>query len=343
MKNILIFQPYLSTRALSSGTLERQFRFLSLGKQHKVYALLDISEKDYGETLENSWVTPVYANLGNYESMINAVKQIQNDFNFEELYIARTYCTPVKQEDIDALKCFEGEATKDFRYLRNYVPIEFSSYGLQVKHMVYDPLELMYDELIPKEQYQKYSSMNNVDNALPHMFADFGYYDKDKEVSLEEKELNFVFGGTAPDEKREKWLKDLYDLNAFDKNKVFIRTKSIDNLVPNAEYEMLASKALFTYVLPSYNPKCMSFTRMLLALSQGTIPLLHPENNLDCLFGYGFEMRDTLKLFFKSLIISIEDLKEMLSRDRKLLLSIYKSRLSFWHNTTYHQWLKDRV
>ena len=343
MKNILIFQPYLSTRALSSGTLERQFRFLSLGKQHKVYALLDTSEKDYAETLIGSWVIPICADLSTYESMINAVKQIQNDFNFEELYIARTYCTPVKQEDIDALKCFEGEATKDFRYLRNYVPIEFSSYGLQVKHMVYDPLELMYDELIPKEQYQKYSSMNNVDNALPHMFADFGYYDKDKEVSLEDKELNFVFGGTAPDEKREQWLKDLYDLNAFDKNKVFIRTKSIDNLVPNAEYETLASKALFTYVLPSYNPKCMSFTRMLLALSQGTIPLLHPENNLDCLFGYGFEMRDTLKPFFKSLIISIEDLKEILSRDRQLLLAMYKIRLRFWRNTTYYQWLKDRV
>ena len=343
MKNILIFQPYLSTRALSSGTLERQFRFLSCGKQHKVYALLDTSEKDYGETLENSWVTPIYANLDNYESMIAQIRQMQNDFHFEELYVARTYCTPVKQEDIETLKCFEGEATKDFRYLRNYVPIEFSSYGLQVKHMVYDPLELMYEKLIPKEQYQKYSSMNNVDNTLPHMFADFGYYDKDKEVSLEDKELNFVFGGTAPHEKREQWLKDLYDLNASDKNRVFIRTKVIDNLVPNAEYEMLASRALFTYVLPSYNPKCMSFTRMLLALSQGTIPLLHPENNLDCLFGYGFEMRDTLKLFFKSLIISIEDLKEMLSRDRELLLEIYKSKLSSWHALTYYQWLKDRV
>lgn len=343
MKNILIFQPYLSTRALSSGTLERQFRFLSLGKQHKVYALLDLSERDYAETLKDSWINPICANLHNYESMISTVEELQSIHSFEELYIARTYCTPVKQEDIDALKCFEGEATKDFRYLRNYVPIEFSSYGLQVKHMVYDPLELMYDELIPKEQYQKYSSMNNVDNALPHMFADFGYYDKDKEVSLEDKELNFVFGGTAPDEKREQWLNELYKLNEDLENRVFIRTKSIDNLVPNAEYEMLASKALFTYVLPSYNPKCMSFTRMLLALSQGTIPLLHPENNLDCLFGYGFEMRDTLKLFFKSLIISIEDLKEILSRDRKLLLSIYKSRLRFWHNTTYYQWLKDRV
>lgn len=342
MKNILIFQPYLSTRALSSGTLERQFRFLSLGKQHKVYALLDISEKDYGETLENSWVTPVYANLDNYESMINAVKQIQNDFNFEELYIARTYCTPVKQEDIDALKCFEGEATKDFRYLRNYVPIEFSSYRLQVKHMVYDPLELMYDELIPKEQYRKYSSMNNVDNALPHMFADFGYYDKDKEVSLEDKELNFVFGGTAPDEKREQWLKELYKFNEDLENRVFVRTKYTDNLVPNAEYETLASKALFTYVLPSYNPKCMSFTRMLLALSQGTIPLLHPDNNLDCLFGYGFEMRDTLKSFFESLIIDIKDL-EVLLQSKKDSKEFYQSRLTAWHNTTYYQWLKDRV
>lgn len=343
MKNILIFQPYLSTRALSSGTLERQFRFLSLGKQHKVYALLDISERDYAETLKDSWVIPICADLSTYESMINAVKQIQNDFNFEELYIARTYCTPVKQEDIDALKCFEGEATKDFRYLRNYVPIEFSSYGLQVKHMVYDPLELMYDELIPKEQYQKYSSMNNVDNALPHMFADFGYYDKDKEVSLEDKELNFVFGGTAPDEKREQWLKDLYDLNASDKNRVFIRTKVIDNLVPNAEYEMLASRALFTYVLPSYNPKCMSFTRMLLALSQGTIPLLHPENNLDCLFGYGFEMRDTLKPFFEGLIMPMSKLEAMLSLSEFTKKSYYKTLLDAWHNTTYYQWLKDRV
>lgn len=342
MKNILIFQPYLSTRTISSGTLERQFRFLSLGKQHKVYALLDISEKEYAETLRDSWVIPICADINNYESMISKVKELQETYSFEELYVARTYCTPVRKEDIETLKYFEGEATLDFRYIRNYIPIEFSSYGVQVKHMVYDPLELMYDELIPKEQYQKYSSMNNVDGALPHLFADFGYYDKDKEVPEDKKDLLFVFGGTSPDAKRDAWLNELYKFNEDFENRVFIRTKDRNNLVPNARYEELASRALFTYVLPSYNPKCMSFTRMLLALSQGTIPIIHPENNLDCLFGYGFEMRDTLRLFFESLIMDIKDLRFLL-QSKKDSKEFYQFRLTAWHNTTYYQWLKDRV
>lgn len=340
MRNVLIFQPYLSTRTLSSGTLERQFRFLKESKNTKVYALLDESEKDYGSTL--LWAMPIYADLTSLDSMTKAVQQYQKRLNFDELYIARTYCTPVKQEDIDALKCFDGEVTKDFRYLRNYIPIEFASYGVKVNHMVYDPLELMYDQLIPKEQYQKYSSMNNVDGALPHLFADFGYYDGQyKEIPFVDKKLDFVFGGTAPDEKREQWLTQLYNLNC-DKRKVFVRTKSIEDLVPNDEYEKLASTALFTYVLPSYNPKCMSFTRMLLALSQGTIPLLHPENNLDCLFGYGFEMREPLKKFFKSLIIGIDELKELLL-DEDACYDKYLDLLKKWQKNAYYKWLNDRL
>ena len=184
--------------------------------------------------------------------------------------------------------------------------------------------------------------MINVDSALPHLFADFGYFDKNKELSRDNKNLLFVFGGTSFEENREALLEKLYSLNTTDTCKIYIRTKNMDNLIPNEQYEDEVSRALFTYVLPSYSPKHMSFTRMLLALSQGTIPLIHPQNNLDCLFGRGFEMRESLRPFFKNLIMFIGDVK-MLLKNEKLCNDIYNELLSQWHSTDYYKWLKDRV
>lgn len=340
METVIIYQPYLSTRKLSSNTIDRQFRFLTCNKNRKIYALFGSMEKEYVESLENTWFEPILENIENEPEIV--IENIIEKYKPDAMYIARTYFTPCKPEDIENLRDFDSDKNADWRIARNFIPLGLANHGIKINHMVYDPLEVKYDDLIDKSLYQKYSSMNNVEGALPHMFADFGYYDKDNEVPFEDKNLLFVFGGTSFEEKRAKQLHKLHSLAAMEGNKVYIRTKDFDNLIPNEQYEDEVSRALFTYTLPSYDPKHMSFTRMLLALSQGTIPLLHPDNNIDCLFGRGFDMRDTLKPFFKKLIMYIGDLKLMLE-NKALCEKVYKELLADWHNTDYYQWLKDRV
>lgn len=335
MRNVLVFQPYLSTRKLSSNTIERQFRFLTKEKSTNVFVLLDKKEK---ECIDNISSRVLLANLS--MNIDDTVKELQKLYNFDEIYIARTYFTPVKQEDIDYLKN-ENWPLTDFRYHRNYLPIAFSKLGVKVTHVIYDPLELKYDELISNNLYRKVSSMNNVENAKPHLFADYGYYDKNEEIALCDKQYDFTFGATAVDKEREQLLHDIhYNISRISNANIYLRTSLIDTLVSNEIYEDKVSKSLFTYTIPSYDPKHMSFTRMLLALSQGTIPLLHPDNNLDCLFGEGFECRDSLKEFFKSLIMSIKDLRILLTSTDRQKVRFYMSIMNDWHNTDYYKWLQ---
>lgn len=332
-QNTLIFQPYLSNRKLSSGTLERQFRFLKFREDIKVYALLDISEVDYAEELKKSnWATPIV--MQDFcDNVITNVKFLQEKHNFQELYIARTYFTPCTKEQKEHLKNFDFPSEDD-KYWRNWVPVEFAKHGIKVNHVVYDPLELNYIDIIPEELYTMYSSMNNVENAKPHDFADLGYYDAGKEVK--NKKFLFTFGATAVEESRAKLITSIYEtLKDVESCNVFIRTKDFDNIVDNKEYEELTSKSMFTYTIPSYDPKYMSFTRMLLALSQGTIPLIHPDNNLDCLFGKDFEYRQSLKEFFKDLIVVPDNIIYFCNKER------YKSLLEKWHNTEYYNMLQQ--
>lgn len=331
-RNVLIFQPYLSNRKLSSGTLERQFRFLKYRDDVKVYALLDISEVDYAEELrKNDWVTPIV--MQDFcDNVITNVKFLQEKHKFEEIYIARTYFTPCTQEQKEHLKNFDFSGDDD-RYWRNWVPVEFSKLGVQIKHIVYDPLELNYTGIIPDSLYAMYSSMNNVENACPHDFADLGYYDVNKEVK--DKQFLFTFGATAVEDSRAALITSIYEsLKDIESCNVFIRTKDFDNIIDNKEYEELTSKSMFTYTIPSYDPKYMSFTRMLLALSQGTIPLIHPDNNLDCLFGEGFEYRDSLKDLFKELVIVPDNIIYFCNKKN------YESLLEKWHNTEYYNMLQ---
>lgn len=342
MGNIVIFQPYLSNRPTSSGTVERQFRFLkSRIPNQEIYALFDSTEDTYAETLRHSWIKPI---IKPYllDTCTSFIRKLVKDYNITELYIARTYFTPCKEENIKHLRKFDWDA-KDDRYWRDWIPMLFAEQGVKVYHMIYDPLELQYDSLIEKEKYKRFSSMNNVPGAEPHIFADLGYYDINKEIEVNKKDITFCFGGTAMSEDRANLLKELYKLNEIDKCKVFIRTKDTNNLVDNSIYEDITSKALFTYTIPSQNPKYVSFTRMLLALSQGTIPLIHPDNNLDCLFGKDFEFRDDLKKFFNELIISSEDLIQLLQKDFKELKELYSQYLYLWYNTKYYKWLQENV
>lgn len=341
MEKVLIFQPYLSNRKLSSSTIERQFRFLTNDKNKRVYVLLDKSEVEYAHRLaENTDFYPIVLDylLDNVNA---AVDNLIDLYDFKELYIARTYFTPCTKEVIDGFKTLTIE--KDDRYWRNLVPIKFALYGRQVHHMIYDPLEMQYDELIDSKFYHKYSSMSNVDGAKTHPFADLGYYDKNKEVPLLDKIYKFTFGGTAFSKEREALIQSIYDkVGSLNKCGVFIRTSSFDNLVPNEEYEDLTSKSLFTYTIPSQCDKYMSFTRMLLALSQGTIPFIHPDNNLDCLFGEGFEFRDDLRSFFKELTISVEMLQRFMSTmSMTKLMSLNAEYMDTWHNTEYYSWLQN--
>lgn len=332
-QNVLIFQPYLSNRKLSSGTLERQFRFLKYREDFKVYALLDISESDYAEELRKvGWLTPIV--MQDFcDNVVSNVKFLQEKYNFSNMFVARTYFTPCTEEQKMHLKNFDFPSEDD-RYWRNWVPIEFSKLGVKVNHIIYDPLELNYTGIILDELYQKYSSMNNVEAACPHDFADLGYYDGNKEVL--KKDYVFTFGATAVEEQRAKLITSIYDnLKSLHKYNVFIRTKDFDNIVDNKEYEDLTSKSMFTYTIPSYDPKYMSFTRMLLALSQGTIPLIHPDNNLDCLFGKGFEYRESLKDFFKKLIVVPDNIVYFCTKEH------YESLLNEWHNTEYYNMLKE--
>lgn len=343
MINVLIFQPYLSTRKLSSNTLERQFRFLKYRKDTKVYALFDISEKEYADTLQNTWITPLVVNITTNPTF--KPKDLQKQYNFQALYIARTYFTPATKEHIENLKYFEWDAADD-RYWRDLVPMLFAKLNVPVNQMIYDPLELKYDELIDSELYKKYSSMNNVEGAKCHNFADLGYYDKNKEVPVEDKIYDFTFGATAicSDYGRGEVIKSLYNsFHCLQKVNMFIRVDDIDTLVPNDKYEDLTRKSLFTYTIPSQNPQYVSFTRMLLALSQGTMPLVHPDNNLGCLFGEGFEYRDSLKDFFDKLIYSPEQLEHLLRASDSLKIETYKRLLDEWHQTEYYQWLQEQV
>lgn len=338
MKNVLIFQPYLSNRKLSSNTLERQFRFLKYIGNCKVFALLDTTESDYAETLvQCGWISPIVIDLHNLK--LDAVRQIQKDYNFDTVYISRTYFTPSTQEVIDNLKNMTFDKS-DFRYWRNYVPIELAKMGTKIEHMIYDPLETTYEQIIDALKYKKYSSMHNVKDARIHDFADLGYYDKDKEII--NKQYKFTFGGTAFSEERADLITSIYDkLNSIKYCNVFIRTDAMDNTISNDKYEELTALSMFTYTIPSQDKQYMSFTRMLLALSQGTIPLIHPDNNLDCLFAKeDSDFRSSLKDFFKELIINVDDLKELLNNG-VLATKRYDELLDMWHETEYFKMLQE--
>lgn len=339
MSNVLIFQPYLSNRPTSSGTLERQFRFLKRSKIKKVFALLTEEEKDYAKILEQSgWITPLTINLNYIEQQI---EELDRTYDFTELYITRTYFTPVKQENIEILRDFNS-TVEDYKYKRDYIPIAFSKRGVHVSHLIYDPLELQYDDLIYSNRYTKFSSMVNVDGATPHCFADLGYYDKDFKVP--NKEYLFTFGGTSMSQERTDLLLSIQKaVELLKGTNVFLRVPNFDNLVDNSIYEDLVSKSLFTYTIPSQNPKYMSFTRMLLALSQDTMPMVHPANNLDCLFGPGFEFRDTtLRDFITDLICPLDSLADLLS-DEVRSSRRYHELLDHWHSTKYYQWLQENL
>ena len=339
MKNVLIFQPYLSNRKLSSGTIERQCRFLKYEKDIKVYALFDESEREYAETLKGSWIEPIIKE--NLCDMLKVVPELQQQYNFKDMYVVRPYFTPCTEKQIEELKTFSFDATDD-RYWRDSIPLEFClHYGVMLYQVVYDPLEVQYDKIVGLGRIIKYSSMNNVENAKPHLFADLGYYDKDNEVHLKDKIFKFTFGATSVEPNRTKMLMEIYNsiVGTPDCN-LYLRAGDIDTLVPNNVYEYNTSKSLFTYTIPSYDPKHVSFTRMLLALSQGTIPLIHPDNNLDCLFGSGFEVRDSLRNFFKALIKSPEELEDLLIKDFEDLKVDYLKYLDYWHCTNYYMWLQ---
>lgn len=342
MKNVMIFQPYLSNRPTSSRTVERQFRFLNKLENANVYALFDKVEADYAKTLEGSWIKPIVkTNLLGTCSQV--VKDLVSKYEITDLYIARTYFTPYKIENINHLKKFDWDAEDD-RYWRDWIPMLFAEQGVIVHHMIYDPLELVYDDLIDKKLYHKYSSMTNVKGTKVHNFADLGYYDINNEADFSDKKYSFCFGGTSMSDNRSKLLEDLYTLNNLHDCNVFIRTNNTNNLIDNVEYEKLTKKSLFTYTIPSQNPEYVSFTRMLLALSQGTIPLIHPDNNLDCLFGEHFEFRDSLKDFFNQLIISPERLCNYLMFNAfEELYRDYVDLLSYWHQTEYYHWLQHNV
>ena len=340
MKNVLLFQTYLSNRKLSSNTVERQFRFLQKEPDTKVYVLLGEDESEYAKYLENN-TTLIPALVDYLEDNVNAaIDNLIEKYDFESLYIARTYFTPCTQEIIDGFKNLTLE--KDNRYWRNTVPIRFASYGRPVHHIIYDPLEMQYDELIDERFYDKFSSMNNVEGAKPHSYADLGYYDKGVEVATNDKEFKFTFGGTAMSAEREALIQTLYnDMHELWTVNLFVRTSTTNNLVDNSVYEDLTSKSLFTYTIPSQCDKYMSFTRMLLALSQGTIPLIHPDNNLDCLFGEGFEFRDSLREFFEKLIMSPEELVQFIKYHSIVNLQMFhRGFIEHWKNTEYYQWLQ---
>lgn len=342
MSNVLVFQPYLSNRVTSSGTVERQFRFLKNNKDLTVYALFDEEEKEYAEQLSKvGWITPIVKNL--HENPGRIIEEIQEKYNFCAVFVARTYCTPCTDENKRTLDTLSWEPD-DIKYWRNFVPIKLCQMGVHVHHMVYDPLELNYVGLLPRGKYSMWSSMKNVPCAMPHEFADLGYYDKGTEVDFEQKEHAFIFGGTSMSEERSQLLIEIRDKIApIDKCNVFIRVPGINNLIPNEQYEKHASKALFTYTIPSQNPEYVSFTRMLLALAQGTIPLAHPGNKFDCLFGIEFPFRDGLKEFFDELIYDVNDLKKLLSQDYKELCMKYDELLDKWHKTEYYKWLQENA
>lgn len=337
MKNVLIFQPYLSNRKLSSNTVERQFRFLKYSN-NKVYAVLGIDEIEYADYLRNTdWVRPIIVDFN--EDIKDIAKMLIDTYEPTDIFISRTYCTPSTKDDEIALKYNMYEPT-DIRFRRNRLPVDLADLCLPVHHMIYDPLELKYDDIIPAAYYTKHSSMNNVDGTKPHLFADLGYYDVFKEVRLEDKKYLFTFGATSVEPNRSEQIRHIYNsLHDRDCCNVYVRIDGLDNLVPNEEYEDKTSKSLFTYTLPSYSPIHMSFTRMLLALSQNTIPLIHPDNNLDCLFGEGFEVRESLKDFFNRLIMSPEDLEAFLHKENLGCASFYQNMLDMWHDTEYYNWL----
>ena len=343
MKNVLIFQPYLSNRKLSSGTLERQCRFLKYEKDIKVYALFDDSESAYANTLKGSWVEPIIEH-DLCRDTLALVKDLQTKYHFRDMYVVRPYFTPCTLEQIENLKNFNFD-NNDEKYWRDYIPVEFCMYhGVLLHQIVYDPLEVQYDKVVGESRILKYSSMNNVEGARPHLFADLGYYDKNNEVNINDKTLKFTFGATSVEPNRTKMLMEIYtSIIGTPDCQLYLRADDIDTLVPNDVYEYNVSKSLFTYTVPSYDPKHMSFTRMLLALSQGTIPLIHPDNNLDCLFGEGFEIRDSLKDFFEKLIVSPSRLEDMLVNDMDILKMVYSNYLSHWHSTEYYHWLQQTL
>lgn len=340
MSNVLLFQPFTSVNHKHlSDTIERQFRFLKKNKENRYFCLFDESEVDAIKAIQKSdWIVPIVVKL--HEQGLDSLISVQDYYMFSSMYIARTYFVPAKDEHKENI--MNKDYLKDIKYLRNFVPIWFSSQDIPVIQVVYDPMEFNYIGLMQND-YKMLTSMNNVPAAMPHYFADLGYYDLNKEVSLDNKQFKFTFGGTAIFPRRAELLEKLYELNDGNGIAVYIKTPKVNNVIDNERYEIEVSQSLFTYTIPSQDSSYMSFTRMLLALSQGTIPLIHPNNNLDCLIGPEFPYRKGLKEFMKLLTISPEELKFLLKKDISELRDFYKDCLANWKSTEYYKWLQENV
>lgn len=311
METVILYSIKPIAETASLELLERQFKFLTCNKQREFYVLFDKSEKHIVSAYKKHktlWFKPIFGNLNNPEDV---VKRMIDKYQPSRFYITNGCSYYIKS-------ILNHRKTKNTNVLRALIPAIVLEQGLEVVHVLCNQNETNYN-IVNENLYFRYSGII-ANSCKPSVYIDFGYYQKNVEVPeiLKTDKLYYE----KPNEQFER--------------QYGILKKVLPDCTNNSDM------AMFMYVFPEQYTELELFGKVLLALSKGTVPLLHPSINIERYFGRGFENRETFKPFMQNLKMYVAELIYM-TNDEELCTKLYQKYMSDWHDCSYYQWLKDRV
>lgn len=162
-----------------------------------------------------------------------------------------------------------------------------NEFRIPLHEWAFDPLELSVDQfhadVAPQTGYQLYHGYRIPAYGARRLDSLQYYYRRQREMTSDEKSLDFVFGYTMlKGSGRQKHRQDVEEFArrfAKGRRKLFIRhdERGLNTLVSKSEYLKLLSKARFTLILPAYDKAQFSIYRLLEALRVDCLPVLHPD------------------------------------------------------------------
>lgn len=333
MKNILIYSvvPLLSSIHLDNALI-KQCQFLKERKDTNIYALFDIAEVQYliNNGLDLDWVKPLILPIETQPELM-----IQNlaVLGISEIYVANAFFDNTKKSLLQAMREFNYNRMTDYKQVRTYIPYGLAKRGVKVNQLLMTDNDFTYHQLLSKDLYTCYSSYKR-DDSNPSLYADLGWYTKNAEIPLDEKEYFNVCIARATS-KLGKHRSSQLKSTISDTCLVY---ECLQDL-PVGRYTDMLRYSMFSYFLPeSTIDGLISISAILQLLSSGTIPLLHPECRLDLLFGYGYELREPLKDFLNQCKVSLADFLD-LAKDKDRQRKLYIELSGNWLDNQYHQWL----
>lgn len=332
-KSILIYSivPLLSNIHLDN-TLLKQCQFLKERKGIDIYALFDIAEVQYltDVGLDLDWAKPLILPIETQpELMIQNLAML----GISEIYVANAFFDNTKKSLLQAMREFNHNRMTDYKQVRTYIPYGLAKRGIKVNQLLMTDNDFTYHQLLSKDLYTCYSFYKR-DDSNPSVYADLGWYTKNAEIPLDEKEYFNVCIARATS-KLSKHRSSQLKSTISDTCLVY---ECLQDL-PVGRYLDMLRYSMFSYFLPeSTLDGLISISTILQLLSSGTIPLLHPECRIDLLFGYGYELRESLRDFLNQCKVSLADFLD-LAKDKDRQRKLYIELSGNWLDNQYRQWL----